>query len=89
MADKNGDAASHLRIDFGLGGYHDEIGVESLFDEEGNFASMKKRKEIKTLRSNHHHRIGEIPFRKSRILDSCQYGRREPPRESSDDQSGS
>ena len=88
MADKDRNAASHLRIDFGLGGDHDEIGMESLFDEESDFASVNRRKkEIETLLSIHHHRNGESPFRKSRILGSCQCGRHEPPRESSGDQS--
>ena len=87
VADKDRNAASHLRIDFGLGRDHDEIGVESLFDEESHFASVNRRIEIETLLSIHHHRNGESPFRNSRILGSCQCGRHEPPRESSDDQS--
>lgn len=87
VADEDWNAASHLRIDFGLGGDHDEIGVESLFDEESDFASVNRSKEIATLLSIHHRRNEESPFRNSRTLDSCQCGRHEPPRESSDDQS--
>ena len=89
MAHKNGDAASHLSIHFGLRGDHDKIGMQSLFDEEGDVSKMKtKRKEAHTSLSYPHRRIEESPFQRSRTPGSFRYGTHAPPPERLDDQSG-